>query len=111
MRFFFHWFVVAVAIGITASIIPSVSITLSGALIAAVVLGALNLFIRPIIFLLTLPLTILTLGIFSIVINSLLVWLTAVLVPGFSIAGFWDAFLFAIVLSIINWLFTLWKHD
>lgn len=108
MKIFFHWVVATLAILVAAYIVPGASVTFVGALIAAVVLGALNLFIRPIIVLLTLPINILTLGLFSLVINALLVMLAASLVPGFSVVGFWMAFLFAVVLAIINWLFNAW---
>lgn len=111
MKLIFHWIVAAAAIGVTAYLVPGVMVTFTGALIAAVVLGALNLLIRPIVFLLTLPITILTLGLFSLVINALLVLLAALVVPGFAVAGFWYAVLFALVLSIVNWVFSLWNHD
>lgn len=111
MRLFFHWLSATIAILIAAYIVPGVAITFVGALIAAVVLGALNLLIRPILFILTLPVTILTLGLFSLVINALLVMLAALLVPGFSVAGFWSALLFALALSIINWVFHLWSRS
>jgi len=108
MKLFFHWIVATLAILIAAYIVPNVSVTLAGALIAAVVLGALNLFIRPILIILTLPITIITLGFFSLIINALLVLIASALVPGFFVAGFWTAFFFAFVLSIINWVFNLW---
>lgn len=111
MKLFFHWLIAALAIGIAAYIVPGVLITLPGALIAAVVLGALNLFIRPLILILTLPITILTLGLFSFVINAFLVLVASYLVPGFIVTGFWTAFLFALVLSIVNWVFHFWNHD
>lgn len=111
MNLLFKWLVSAVAIGIAAYLLPGVSITPTGALIAAVVIGALNLLIRPILLLLALPITILTLGLFSLVINALLVLLAAEVVPGFSVAGFWSAFFFAIVLAVVNWVFHLWNND
>ena len=107
----FHWFVAALAIGIAAYLVPGVSVTLPGALIAAVVLGALNLFIRPILLVLTLPVTILTLGLFSFVINALLVMLASKLVPGFFVPGFWSALLFALVLALVNWVFHFWNQN
>lgn len=110
MKLFFHWLVGALAIGIAAYLVPGVAVTLKGALIAAVVLGAFNIFIRPVLLILALPITILTLGLFSLLINALLVMLVAVIVPGFAVAGFWSAFLFAIVLSVVNWLFHLWNR-
>lgn len=75
------------------------------ALAVAVVLGVINAFIRPIIFLLTLPINILTLGLFSFVIMGALVYLVSLIVPGFVIDNFWWAIAFAIVISLINWFF------
>lgn len=109
MKLFFKWFVSALAIGIAAYIVPGVEVTLQGALIAAVVLGALNLIIRPILLVLTLPITILTLGLFSLVINALLVLLTSAIVQGFVVVGFWAALFFALVLAVINWVFNAWS--
>jgi putative membrane protein len=110
MKLFFHWLIAALSILIAAYIVPGVSITLVGALIAAVVLGALNLFIRPILLVLTLPINLLTLGLFSLIINALLVMLTSYLVPGFSIGGFWTALFFALALMVINWVFHFWNR-
>lgn len=111
MKIFLHWLISAAAIGIAAYIVPGVTIEPISALIAAVVLGALNLFIRPIVVVLTLPINILTLGLFSLVINASLVLLATYLVPGFAVAGFWTAVLFALALSIVNWVFHLWNRD
>ncbi|MDO8623833.1 MAG: phage holin family protein [bacterium] len=113
MKLFLHWLISAVAIIIAAYLVPGAYVTLPGALIAAVVLGILNLFLRPILLVLTLPITILTLGLFSLVINALLVWLAGSMVPGFVISGFWSAFFFSIVLTLINWIFYSWskEHD
>ena len=110
MRLLFQWLVSALAIGIAAYLVPGVSVTLAGALVAAVVLGALNLFIRPILLVLTLPINILTLGLFSLVVNALLVLLVSYLVPGFFVSGFWVALLFALVLAITNWVFHFWSR-
>ena len=111
MKTLFHWLISALAILIAAYIVPGVIVTPVGALIAAVVLGALNLFIRPILAILTLPITILTLGLFSLVIDALLVMLASAIVPGFLVTGFWTAFFFALALTVINWVFHLWSHD
>jgi putative membrane protein len=102
---FLHWIVSTVAIIIAAYLIPGVTVTLVGALVLAVVLAVINLFIKPVLRLLTLPLTILTLGIFSLVLNALLVMLAAAIVPGVAISGFWAAFFFAILISLINAVF------
>jgi putative membrane protein len=110
MKLFFHWLIATLAIVIAANIVPGVRITLVSALIAAVVLVALNLFIRPILLILTLPITIVTLGLFSLIINAFLVLLASYLVPGFVISSFWTALLFALVLAIINWVFHFWNR-
>ena len=110
MKLFLHWLISTIAILIAAYIVPGVMVTPLGAIIAAVVLGALNLFIRPILIILTLPITILTLGLFSLVINALLVMLVSFIVPEFFVIGFWSAFFFALVLSVVNWVFSLWSR-
>ena len=105
MKTISHLLLSAIAIAITAYLLPGAEVTILGAVVAAVVLAAINLFIKPIIFALTLPITIVTIGLFSLVLNALFVWLAAYLVPGFNIAGFWSAFFFAIILSLINMVF------
>lgn len=109
MSLFLHWFISALSIWIAAYIVPDVSVTPVSALIAAVVLGALNLFIRPIITFITLPINVLTLGLFSLVINALLVMFASYLVPGFVVIGFWAALFFAAALTVINWVFHFWS--
>jgi putative membrane protein len=107
MKIIYHWIIAAVAIGIAAYLIPGVTVTVLGALVLAIVLGIINVFIKPVISILTLPITILTLGIFSLVVNALFVLLAALIVPGFAVASFWSALLFAIVLSFVNAFFHL----
>ncbi|MFZ3043801.1 MAG: phage holin family protein [Minisyncoccia bacterium] len=111
MRIFFQWLISTLAILVAAYIVPGVTVTLPGALVAAVVLGALNLFIRPVLLFFALPITVLTLGLFSLVINALLVMLAAYVVPGFAVAGFLPAFFFALALAVVNWVFHLWHHS
>lgn len=110
MKLILHWVVSALAIGIAAYLLPGVTVTVLGALILAVVLGALNIFIRPLIILLTLPVNVLTLGLFTVVINAFLVWLASFVVAGFVLASFWWALLFALVLAVVNWVFHSWSH-
>lgn len=100
-----HWLVTALAIGIAAYLIPGIEVTLVGALVLAVVLGIINIFIKPVIGLLTLPINILTLGIFSLIVNALLIMLAGFVVPGFTVAGFWPAFFFSIVVSLVSAVF------
>ena len=77
----------------------------TGTLIAAaLLLGVVNAFVRPIIIILTLPITLLTLGLFLFVINALIIMLVAWLVPGFLVAGFWSAVFAAIVVSLTSWV-------
>ncbi|MBP6869254.1 MAG: phage holin family protein [Candidatus Pacebacteria bacterium] len=100
-----HWIISSIAIGIAAYLLPGAEVTLVGALVLAVVLGLINMVIRPIILLLTLPLTIVTLGLFSLVVNALLIMLADMIVPDFSVNGFWTALLFSLIVSVINTLF------
>jgi len=89
---------------ITSYILPGVKVdSLLTAIIVGVVLGIVNSVIKPILILLTLPVTIMTLGLFTLVINGLLVLLTSSLVPGFRVENFWWAVLFSIVISLVSW--------
>jgi putative membrane protein len=101
-----HWLVSTAAILVAAYLVPNTDVTLIGALVLAVVLALINIFLKPLITLLTLPLNIVTLGLFSLVVNAALIMLADLIVPGFSVGGFWMALLFAVVLSLINWLFS-----
>jgi len=103
MSLLIGWLISAVAIMVTAYILPGVMLDgVVAALVLAVVLGAINTFLKPLIFFFTLPINILTLGLFSLVINAAVVMLADVVVPGFSVANFWWALLFALVLSIVS---------
>lgn len=107
MQNILHWLVSAAAIGLAALFIPAVEVTVVGALLAAIVLGLLSVFVKPLLTLLTLPLNVITLGLFSLVINTVLVLIADALVPGFSVDGFGWAFVYAIVLSLVNLFFGL----
>jgi putative membrane protein len=105
MRFLIHWLVTGIALWVTAYILPGVVVSSWQALaIAAIVLGLLNALVRPVLVLLTLPITVLTLGLFYLIINGLVFLLAAKLVPGFAVAGFWWAVLGALVVSLVSWL-------
>ena len=99
-----------VAIGLwLASKMGLVAFSSTGTLIAAaLVLGVVNAFVRPIIIILTLPITLLTLGLFLLVINALMLMLVAWLIPGFLVAGFWSAVFAAIVVSLTSWVMSGW---
>ena len=99
------WLINTVSLIAVAYLMPSIRVdTFVTALIAALVLGLVNAVIRPILVLLTLPVTLLTLGLFIFVINGLLFWLVGSFVKGFVVDGFWAGFLGAIVYSVISWL-------
>ena len=103
-----HWFISSASLMIVAFLFPGIQLQEFGtALIAPVVIGLVNATLGLLVKLLTLPLTVLTLGIFWLVINALMLQLAAALVPGFFIAGFWSAFFGAIVLSIVSSILSL----
>lgn len=96
-----------IAVFVTANILPGIRIEGVGtALVVAVVLAIVNTFIRPLLLVLTLPLNVLTLGLFTFVIIGGLVLLVSMIVPGFHVDGFWWALAFALVLAIINGFLT-----
>ncbi|MFA5133773.1 MAG: phage holin family protein [Patescibacteria group bacterium] len=108
MNILINWLIVTLSTLVTAYILPGVTISgFTVALIVALLLGIINMFIKPIISLLTLPLNILTLGIFSFVINALFVLLVSAIVPGFNVRNFWWALLFSIILSVITSLLSV----
>ena len=103
MKFLLKLLVSTIAVFVSAYILPGVSVdTYTTALIVAVVLGVLNTFIRPLLVLLTLPITLVTLGLFYLFINAFLVFLAAKLVPGFAVEPMWMTLVFGIVVSLIN---------
>lgn len=107
----FRWIINAVALLFVAYVVPGFGVaTFYTALIAALVLGLVNALIRPLLFILTLPVTILTLGLFTFVINALMIWLVSTIVKGFEVSGFVPAILAAVVLWIIS-LITNWLID
>jgi putative membrane protein len=111
MGILINWLLAALAIMATAYLLPGVS--LSGfvpALVTALVLGLVNAFIKPLLLLLTLPINILTLGLFTLVINALLIMLVSKLVSGFQVPGFWWALAFSVVLTVVNWGLSIFKQ-
>jgi putative membrane protein len=98
------WLINALALLALPYVVPSVRVdSFLTALVAALVLGFVNTLIRPILVLLTLPVTLATLGLFVFVINAFLFWFVASFVQGFSVGGFWSAFFGAIVYALISW--------
>lgn len=104
MRILLHWLASALAVFITAYVLPGVVVSgFMSALAAALIIGILNAIIRPILVILTLPINILTLGLFTLVINAGLIMLASKIVPGFVVQGFFWALMFSLVLSLVNW--------
>jgi len=94
----------ALAVLAAAYIVPGITVkSFWVALIAALVIGIVNALVRPILLILTLPINILTLGVFTLIINALMFWLAAYLVKGFDVANFTAAFLGALVFWIVSW--------
>lgn len=110
MKTLIHFVVSAIAILISAYLLPGVYVNgILAAFILAVILGVINTFIRPVLVVLTLPLTVVTLGLFILVINALLIMLASYIVPGFTVAGFWYAFLFGIVLAVVSYVLEMFE--
>jgi putative membrane protein len=102
----------ALAIVLAASILPGISVDgIVPALAAAVLLGLVNAFVRPVLLILTLPITLVTLGLFLFVLNGLCFWMVASLVKGFHVAGFGSAMLGALAVSAVSWIVTALISD
>ena len=105
MKLVMRWLLSAGALMLTAYYIPGIAVTsFYAALVAALILGLINALIRPFIILLTLPINILTLGLFTLVINALMFWLASSVVKGFFVAGFWPAFWGALTMCVVGWV-------
>lgn len=102
-QFFLTWLVAAVSLVITAQVVPGFDVdTFTAAAIAAIIMGLINAIVRPILVLMTLPLTILTLGLFLLVVNAISIGLVAYLTPGFTVTGFFPAVVGSLVLSFVS---------
>jgi len=100
-----RWLMLTIAILAAAYLIQGIYVrSFTSAFFAAAVLGVLNTLFRPLLVILTLPINILTLGLFTFVINALLLKVTALVIPGFDLHGFLPAVLGALVISVVNWL-------
>ena len=105
MKLILRWLISAAAIFAVPYIVPGVSIaSVYTAVIAALIIGLINAIIRPVLLLLTLPITMLTLGLFTLVINALLFWFASTIVKGFYVEGFVAAFLGALAFWLIAWV-------
>lgn len=101
MKTLTRWLLLAGALLLVAHLYPGVAVTsFTSALIAALVLGLLNTIVRPVLVLLTLPVTVLTLGLFLFIINALMFWAAAYLLPGLTVNGFWAALIGSLIYSL-----------
>ena len=98
------------AVFIAAYITPGVRVeSFMVAIIVAVVLGILNTLLKPVLLLLTLPINIITLGLFTLVVNVIIVFLASSIVPGFNVSGLLPALIFSFVLTVVNWFLSFFK--
>lgn len=105
MKLILYLLVSSLSVFVASKIIPGIEIQNTQTIfIVAIVLGVLNTFIKPILLALTLPVTIITLGLFIFVLNALMVLLASYVVPGFHVDGFFTALLFSIIVSLVSWL-------
>jgi putative membrane protein len=109
---FIRWLVLTLSILAAAYLFEGIEVSsFSSALFAAAVLGILNAFFRPILILLTLPINLLTLGLFTFVVNALMLMLTSSIISGFHVQGFWSAVFGSLVISVASWLLTSVVND
>jgi putative membrane protein len=105
VRLLLVWVINTVALIAVAYLMPSIQVSSFGAaLVAALVLGLVNAVVRPVLVLLTLPVTVLTLGLFIFVLNGLLFWMVGTWLEGFDVGGFWSGVIGALLFSIVSWL-------
>ncbi|NLT21591.1 MAG: phage holin family protein [Syntrophorhabdus sp.] len=108
MGLLLKWLIMAASIIIAAYFIPGVRVgSFFSALWVALFLGVVNVLVRPVLILITLPINILTLGLFTFVINAVLILLASSVIKGFEVAGFWWALLYSVVLSAVNYIINL----
>jgi putative membrane protein len=105
-RFLLHWIVIAISLGAAARFVPGIHVSSGPVLVlAALVLGFVNAVVRPVLIMLTLPLTVLTLGLFYFIVNAAAFGLAAALVPGFSVASLGSAIFGSVVVAFVSWAF------
>lgn len=104
MRILFLWIINALAVLLAAYLVPGIHVTgFYAALLVALVLGLVNLVFRPLLVILTLPINILSLGLFTFIINGFLFWLVSTVVKGFEVRGFWAAVIGSLVVTVVSW--------
>jgi putative membrane protein len=105
VKLILKWLVLSATVILAERLIPGIAVaSFTVALIAGLVLGLINLIVKPVLTLLTLPINIITLGLFGIILNAFLFWIATVFVPGFTVNGFLAALLGSILVSIVLWL-------
>lgn len=109
---FLRWLILTAAIYLAARFIDGIEVRgFMPAFLAAAALGVLNALLRPVLIILTLPLNILTLGLFTFVINALLLKMASGVIPGFEVHGFWPALFGALIISLVSWLLSSFISD
>ncbi|MDE2030913.1 MAG: phage holin family protein [Patescibacteria group bacterium] len=111
MKIILHWIILSIAVWVTTQIVSGIAVNpIWVSLVVGACLTLFNMFIKPIINILTLPINIVTLGIFSLVINGLLFWYLGTIIKGFTVTTFGAAFVGAILVSVINWIIKKFFH-
>ncbi|HPH41112.1 MAG TPA: phage holin family protein [Syntrophorhabdaceae bacterium] len=106
MLLLIKWFIMTLSVMVASYIIPGVSVKgFFTAMWVALFIGIVNVLVKPFLIFITLPINILTLGLFTFVINALLIMLASSVIKGFDVKGFWIAMIFSVVLSVINFIF------
>lgn len=104
--------VYTLALLLAAHVLPGIRLdSLTSAVVAGLLLGLINAIVRPILVVITFPITLLTLGLFLLVLNAFCLWLVSVFVSGFHLAGFWPAFWGALFVSVVSWILTALISD
>ncbi len=107
-----RWLLLTISIILTSYLVDGIYVaSFSSALFAALVLGILNALFRPVLIIITLPINILTLGLFTFVINALLLKMVSGVVPGFYVYGFWSAVFGSLIISLVSWLLSSFVSD
>jgi len=110
-RILLKWQINALALLLTTFVVKGIQVTgVSALFLAAALLGVLNALIRPILIILTLPINIITLGLFTFIINGAMLWFVSLIIKGFVIQGFWPAVAGALIISLVSWLFNWLIH-
>lgn len=109
---FFRWIILTVSIVVTSYLMKGIHVSgFFSAFFAAAILGILNAFFRPILLVLTLPINILSLGLFTFVLNAVLLMMVSGVIPGFDVYGFWSGLFGSLLISLISWIITSFIND